>query len=203
MPFLRKLRRRLLKENKITKSDVNGEYRFDLPTDCATNYKVMAAKEGFEKAEKSFVTKKLNGDINEVPLGIKKLDDLIVKDNDQYKIDVGIIFFDFDKFDIRPDAAVELNKVVYVMTKYPKMSIQIESHTDSRGIDTYNLSLSDKRAKSTRDYIIAQGIQASRIESAIGYGETRLLNKCTNDSQCTDSQHDLNRRSEFIITRIE
>ncbi|NER17475.1 OmpA family protein [Spongiivirga citrea] len=193
------------KGNEVDSSttNANGEYHFDFEANCETNYKVVATKDGFEKSSKSFVTKTRNGEVNRVPLGIKKLDDLIVKDDNQFKIDVGIIFFDFDKSNIRSDAASELNKVVYIMTKYPKMIIKIESHTDARGVDSYNLKLSDERAKSTRDYIISQGIEESRIESAIGYGETKLLNSCSNNVYCTDNQHDLNRRSEFIITRID
>ena len=90
------------------------------------------------------------------------------------------IYFDYDKYDITPKAIEELTKVVFIMQKFPNIRIKIESHTDSRGKDSYNLKLSDNRAKSTRDYIVSQGIDPSRIESAIGYGETRLINKCKN-----------------------
>uniref|UniRef100_UPI002636F4EE OmpA family protein n=1 Tax=uncultured Winogradskyella sp. TaxID=395353 RepID=UPI002636F4EE len=73
------------------------------------------------------------------------------------------------------------------------------SHTDSRGRDKYNEKLSDRRAKSTRDYIISRGIDSDRIESAIGYGESQLLNKCSNGVKCTEEEHQLNRRSYFYI----
>ena len=85
------------------------------------------------------------------------------------------------------------------MREHPKMVIKIESHTDSRGGDRYNMKLSDRRAKATRDYIISRGIDASRIESAIGYGESQLLNKCSNGVKCTEEEHQLNRRSYFYI----
>ena len=85
------------------------------------------------------------------------------------------------------------------MRKHPDMVIKIESHTDSRGGDRYNMKLSDRRAKSTRDYIISRGIDAKRIESAIGYGETQLLNKCANRVKCSEEEHQLNRRSYFYI----
>jgi outer membrane protein OmpA-like peptidoglycan-associated protein len=85
------------------------------------------------------------------------------------------------------------------MRKHPDMIIKIESHTDSRGRDRYNMKLSDRRAKSTRDYIISRGIDANRIESAIGYGESQLLNKCANRVKCTEEEHQLNRRSYFYI----
>ena len=115
------------------------------------------------------------------------------------KIIVNPIFFDYDKWDITPEAEAELDKVVYVMEKFPNVRIKIESHTDSRGKDAYNLTLSDNRAKSTQQYIIAQGIDASRIESAIGYGETRLVNKCKNGVKCSEEEHLKNRRSDFVI----
>ena len=79
------------------------------------------------------------------------------------------------------------------------MVIKIESHTDSRGGTRYNKKLSDRRAKSTRDYIISRGIAADRIQSAIGYGESQLLNKCANRIKCTEEEHQLNRRSYFYI----
>ncbi|MGB5318276.1 OmpA family protein, partial [Eudoraea sp.] len=89
-----------------------------------------------------------------------------------------------------------------VMQEYPSMVIKIESHTDSRGKRAYNKYLSDKRAKSTRDYIISKGIEASRIESAIGYGEEKLLNECNGTVRCSSAKHQLNRRSEFIIVKM-
>lgn len=88
------------------------------------------------------------------------------------------------------------------MTQHPKMHIKIESHTGSRNSDEYNMQLSDRRAKSIRDYIVSQGIGASRIESATGYGESQLINSCTNGTPCSEAQHQLNRRSEFIITKM-
>lgn len=183
-------------------SNVNGEYTLDMDADCNTNYTMKVSKEGFEDSQRAFITKSDNGTINRVPLGIKKLDKLIVKEDGVLKIDIDIIFFDFDKSNIRYDAANELNKIVFLMKQYPKMVIKIESHTDTRGNDAYNLKLSDARAKSTKEYIIAQGIDAGRIESAIGYGETRLLNACYNGVKCSNYQHNLNRRSEFIITTL-
>ena len=109
------------------------------------------------------------------------------------------IFFDFDKWNIRPDAAYELEHIVRVLKNNPKMIIKIEAHTDSRGSDRYNEILSDKRAKSTRDYIYSRDIAKHRIQSAIGYGEKQLINKCSNGVKCTEEEHQENRRSKFII----
>jgi outer membrane protein OmpA-like peptidoglycan-associated protein len=85
------------------------------------------------------------------------------------------------------------------MKESPSIVIKIESHTDSRGDAIYNKYLSGKRAESTREYIISQGIDPKRIESAIGYGEEQLLNQCDGSIRCTEEEHYLNRRSEFII----
>lgn len=85
------------------------------------------------------------------------------------------------------------------MEKFPVIKIKIESHTDSRGSDSYNLKLSDNRAKSTMTYLLSKGIDPTRIESANGYGETRLRNKCKNGVNCTEDEHFANRRSDFIV----
>ncbi len=88
------------------------------------------------------------------------------------------------------------------MSQYPRMHIKIESHTDSRMPYEYNEDLSDRRAKNTREYLISQGIKAERIESAIGYGEKQLINGCSDGVSCSEAEHQLNRRSEFIITKM-
>src|SRR5699024_5448255 len=109
------------------------------------------------------------------------------------------IYFEYDKADITPKAEKALEKVLYVMTEFPNMRILIESHTDSRGSDDYNLSLSNERAEHTKRYLIAQGIDRSRIEGARGFGEKRLLNKCSNGVRCSEEDHAINRRSNFVI----
>lgn len=116
-------------------------------------------------------------------------------------ISVNPIYFDLGKWNIRPDAATELDKVVSVMTENPTMEIELGSHTDSRGSDKANLALSDKRAKSSAAYIITKGIARERIKGK-GYGESKLLNECGNDSKCKEEEHQLNRRTEFIITKM-
>lgn len=108
------------------------------------------------------------------------------------------IYYDFDQWDIREDAALELNKLVRILKDNPTMKIQLNSHTDSRGSDTYNQTLSERRAQSAVDYIISQGISGNRLE-AKGYGETRLINSCANGVECSDEEHQQNRRTEFTI----
>ncbi|MGB0974214.1 MAG: OmpA family protein [Flavobacteriaceae bacterium] len=114
-----------------------------------------------------------------------------------------IIYFDFDKSDIREDAKPELNKIIAVMNKYKDMVIHIESHTDSRGSAKYNERLSSRRAASTYNYFIKQGIDAKRITSHKGYGEYKLTNDCGDGVKCNDDEHQANRRTEFVIEKME
>jgi len=121
------------------------------------------------------------------------------KGDDLFKVlKLNPIYFDLDKHNIRPDAAAELAKVLAVMEEYPEMVIDIRSHTDSRASHKYNDNLSDRRAKSTREWLISKGISASRL-TAKGYGERELVNKCADGVKCSEEQHQENRRSEFII----
>ena len=105
--------------------------------------------------------------------------------------------FDFDKSNIRKQAAFELDKLVEVMKKYPEMKIKVRSHTDRRGPDSYNQTLSENRAQSTVQYVISKGIDESRI-SGEGFGESEPKVDC---DSCTEDQHELNRRSEFKIVK--
>jgi len=112
----------------------------------------------------------------------------------------GLYYWDFDKSNIRPDAAIELDKVVAIMKENPTIWIVLGSHTDSRGKDQYNQWLSQSRANSAVQYIIDRGIEKSRI-TAKGYGETKPVNECTNGVKCTEEAHQLNRRTEFTIVK--
>lgn len=112
------------------------------------------------------------------------------------------IYFDLDKSNIREDAAVELAKVLATMKAYPDIFIEIGSHTDSRASSAYNNKLSQNRADATRNWLINEGISADRI-SAKGYGETQLVNRCKDGVDCTEEEHQQNRRSEFIIVEMK
>ncbi|MFC4739170.1 OmpA family protein [Flavobacterium ponti] len=181
-----------------TNTNAEGKYIIELP--CDKKMKIVASKENYSKDEKEVTTLKVDGDeIKDIDFEIGKYEDLVVKKNGQEQIDINPIFFNYDKYDITPQAAIELDKVVFVMEKFPNVKIKIESHTDSRGNDAYNMTLSDNRAKSTQAYIISKGIDPLRIQSAIGYGESRLINKCSNGVKCSEEEHFKNRRSEFIV----
>jgi outer membrane protein OmpA-like peptidoglycan-associated protein len=108
------------------------------------------------------------------------------------------IYYDYDKYNIKPMAAEELNRLVKLMNDFPDMTIELSSHTDSRGSDSYNLVLSQNRADAAVAYIIGKGIAKNRI-TAKGYGETKLVNECANGVPCSEQKHQENRRTEFTI----
>lgn len=108
--------------------------------------------------------------------------------------------YDLDKNDIRPDAALALDKLAALMKEFPDLEIRIESHTDSRGSDDYNMLLSKRRAKAAFDYLVSKGVDSNRMIYQ-GYGETRLLNNCGNGVDCADEQHEVNRRSIVKVVR--
>src|SRR5690606_38380528 len=113
-------------------------------------------------------------------------------------LQLSTIYFDFDRYKVRPDAEIEIQKVIAAMEKYPSLKLKVTSHTDSQGDDSYNLWLSQKRAESTVSYMISKGIDSNRLKGE-GFGETRLVNRCSNGVKCNKDEHQLNRRSEFII----
>jgi outer membrane protein OmpA-like peptidoglycan-associated protein len=121
-------------------------------------------------------------------------------------IDVKPIYFDLGKFYIRPDAQIELNKIIKVMNEYPNMVVELGSHTDCRSSKAFNLKLSDNRAKASATYIKARISKPERIYGR-GYGESKLINDCSCEDKivsrnCSEEEHQENRRTEFIIKKI-
>jgi outer membrane protein OmpA-like peptidoglycan-associated protein len=201
----------LISNATIVLLDVNGEEierleaddlaQFSVQLECDKEYLLRAEKAMFLPNEKRFTT----------PTKKQELSIEILLDRDEQEVaegtdlaavlDIPIIYFDFDKSSIRYDAELELQKVLAVLNKYPEITIDIRSHTDSKGAAAYNEALSERRAKSTRQYLIDNGIAAERL-TAKGYGESELTNKCSDGVDCTEAEHELNRRSEFIITKM-
>ncbi len=193
----------LLDENNIKLKEMvtgdDGSFIFE-DLDSNTKYTLKTQKGKYFDDETQVAT--MENDTITADISLKRLEELIAVEDGIKKLKTEMIHFDFDKSYIRKDAAVELDKMVEVMNEYPNMVIKIESHTDSRGSKAYNEYLSDRRAKSTRKYLISKGIAPERIESAVGYGEERLLNECDGTVRCTEKAHFLNRRSEFIIVNM-
>ena len=186
-----------MKEVARQKTKADGSFAFD-KVDCKDLYYYLRAEIGDYVTTEVKVDLNVEGDVF-YEFMIKPREIAIDKDVDLAKVlNIKEIYFDLDKSDIRPDAAVELAKIVEVMRENPKMKIDIRSHTDSRASDEYNLRLSDRRAKSTLEWIVKQGIERKRL-TAKGYGETQLVNGCSNGVPCTEEEHQANRRSEFIV----
>ena len=159
---------------------------------CDSTFVVVGMNKGYLNDEKMANTV---NDIDAEPLHIDlRLPDQFVSN----KVNINTIYFDFDKYNIRPDAAKELDKVVQVMKEYPELRIDAASYTDSRGTKAYNLKLSEKRAKATVDYIVSKGISRDRLTYK-GYGESNLVNGCSDGVKCTEAQHQENRRTDFTI----
>lgn len=189
------------KMNKIseTTSSDKGSYSFKI--ECNKKYYVRASKEEYETTEKSFGPVTKTGE-SKLDIELKRNIFPIEVGTDLAKIlDVSIIYFDLDKWNIRPDAAEDLEKIIAVMNQYPNMVIDIRSHTDSRQTHKYNELLSDRRAKSTLEFMVKNGINRNRL-TAKGYGETQLANNCSDDVPCSEAEHQKNRRSEFIVLKM-
>jgi outer membrane protein OmpA-like peptidoglycan-associated protein len=177
-------------------ADENAFFSFEVP--CNNSFTVIGTKENYSTDTKEIFS--TEGVELKVPLVLET--EAFVTERGKCLIKINPIYFDFDKSYIRPDAAIELNKVVEVMRKYPDLIIEGGSHTDSRGTFKYNEALSTRRANSTVQYIIEQGISPDRI-SAKGYGETQLVNGCADGVNCSEKEHQFNRRTEFVIVNYE
>ncbi len=188
----------LLDENNqlVSQTTAKNDGTYSFVGDCGTQYTVRGLKEGYNPYEKIIETPMLTG-VVDVPLPLERIGPCPPNDLG-CKLNLQPIYFDFDKSNIRPDAEIELAKILAAMREYPELIIHIESHTDSRGSDSYNLALSERRAQSTLKWLVGKGIDANRL-TAKGYGETQLVNECSNGVPCTAEEHQLNRRSMFII----
>lgn len=190
------------KFNKIKEvvSDDKGFYDLG-KLESGKTYYVRAEKEPYETKEQK-VTLGFDKDKTDLPIQLEKIIKTVTVGDDLAKaFGIKIIYFDLDKWNIRPDAALELEKILDVMKQYPNMKIDVRSHTDSRQTHKYNEKLSDRRAKSTMAWLVKNGVDETRLTGK-GYGETQLVNKCSDNVQCTEEEHQANRRSEFIITAL-
>jgi len=177
----------------------DGRYKFY--TKPSTSYKIDGFKPLYIPTVVGFDTDDSGKIELDIELELESYDDAedIVVERDGYVfIQLENIYFELDKWNIKPQAASTLNILVDLMKKYPRMEVQLSAHTDTRSSYEYNMTLSNNRAKSAMEYIISNGITRSRLTS-IGYGETQLLVDCGDD--CTEDEHSINRRCEFIITK--
>ncbi|WP_306642312.1 OmpA family protein [Sanyastnella coralliicola] len=176
----------------------DGNLNFDL--DPSSSYELTLSKEGY-------FTKSVFFNTNNITTGVNDLTALTGIDLNFEKIEVNMtvrienINYDYNDYRIRQDAATELDKIIALLNDNPTMKIELGSHTDARGSDSYNLKLSQKRAKAAVEYLIQNGIAKNRLTSR-GYGETVLINNCGNGNDCSDEDHEINRRTEFRVTEF-
>jgi outer membrane protein OmpA-like peptidoglycan-associated protein len=179
------------KNNIISTETSNAKGEVNFKIECETPYSVQASKEGFEG--NVFAVAKSKGPTAKLPAPLQPIDVIITPN----EIILQPIYFDYDKSNITQQGAFELDKLVQVMKSNDKLVIFAKSHTDSRGSDAYNLSLSDRRAQATVQYVISKGISADRITGK-GFGESEPLVPC---NTCTEEEYAKNRRSEFLIVK--
>lgn len=198
-------------ESYKLKSDKDGKFNFPLTKNC--KYKVIAEKDYFTKMVKIIETDStmkdcydlelaMNSevDLRNPSLGFEGSNQILLKEGTT--IDLYNIYFNFDKYDLRPDGKEELEWVRQILKDYPTMKVQISAHTDSRAPDAYNITLSKNRAESVKKYLINEGVDGGRISSK-GYGENKLKNRCSDGVQCSEIEHQRNRRVEFTIVSFE
>jgi outer membrane protein OmpA-like peptidoglycan-associated protein/tetratricopeptide (TPR) repeat protein len=176
--------------NKVLSKVTNSDGTVEFIVECGKASELEVTMDGYE-SRKVTVSASEEEEVG-VTIALDPIEEIVGPET----INLDPIYFDFDKSNITAQAAFELDKLVQIMNKYPDLVINATSHTDSRGPASYNERLSDRRAKTTVQYVISKGIDKSRI-SGMGKGENEPKVDC--GSNCTDDEHQLNRRSEFII----
>lgn len=179
------------KEKLVSNQATNSSGKSSFGVNCDMEYNFQVTKQGYESAVGT-VAKSEGGEVI-----VEILMQPIIPIITETEVILQPIFFEYDKSNITQEGATELDKLVQVMVDYPTMVIFAKSHTDNRGSDKYNMNLSDRRAKSTVQYLVSKGVSKDRI-SGQGFGESELKVVC---EECSEEQHAKNRRSEFIIVK--
>ncbi|WP_136480972.1 OmpA family protein [Cognatitamlana onchidii] len=183
------------KEITRVTSSKNGSYQLDIDRD--TNYKMHVKKDRYIDDHKVISSKEIERSISSItadfPMNLAQL-----------KIrnplpELSHIFFNFDSAVLRPESINKLDSILNLMSSHPEMHIKIESYSDSRGPAEYNLLLSQERATATYNYLVSKGVEPERILSRKGFGEENLVNNCDGSVSCSEEEHQLNRRTEFIV----
>lgn len=187
---------------RINQTTANEEGKFTFRLDSASSYSVIAERDSFFTARQRITTvgkmpkpEEMKETVTEVAIPATLVLNQIVEEK---AIVLENIFYDYDKANIRPDAAIELDKLVEILNDNPRISIELSSHTDLRGGDAYNQDLSQRRAESAVEYIVSKGISKDRI-TARGYGESRPVVPNAN----TEEEHQRNRRTEFKVVDVK
>ena len=182
---------------------VGKDGTFTFNTELNKKYKIMAFKDFYIPGETVFDTSQKGKVYIDLQMKVESYydaEDIINKQPDgTVLIELENIYFDLNKWDIKPQAVEVLNMLLGIFKKYPYMEIEIGAHTDSRASSLYNLRLSNKRAASTLEYLVKNGIDRKRLRS-IGYGETKPVIICPKND-CTEAEHSKNRRCTFMILK--
>ena len=182
---------------------VGKDGTFEFNTEPNKKYKIMAFKDFYIPAEATFDTGQKGKVYIDLQMKVQSYydaEDIINKQADgTVLIELENIYFDLDKWNIKPQAATVLNVLLGILKKYPYMEIEIGAHTDSRASDMYNLRLSNKRAASALEYLVQNGIDRKKLRS-VGYGESKPLIICPKND-CTPAEHATNRRCTFMILK--
>ena len=187
------------KEIAFVETDNNGYY--DINIDRDTDYHVNVKKDNYVDDYKNVTSKGIERNITSITtdFSMSLVPPVVIEVKD-----LGPIYFEFDSSNIRNEDTTELDRIVDLMQNtYPDMTIKIESHSDSRGSAVYNKLLSSKRAQATYDYLVSKGVHAKRILEFKGYGEEQLVNGCDGTIKCTEEQHQLNRRTNFMVIEVK
>lgn len=180
---------RVLQSKKLS----DGKGRFSFEIDPGATYKILGQKTAYYSDSLEIRTvEHFKNDTLRVSLHLEPMFEV------GKKIVLEDIHYDFDKHNIREDAADILNELSRILRDYPSLNIELSSHTDSRGSDNYNVKLSDRRARAAVDYLVNRGIARDRMV-AKGYGESQLLNPCSDHVACSEEAHQENRRTEIKV----
>ena len=176
--------------NSVGSKTTSNKGEVNYIVECASDLSLSASMDDYESGT-GFVAGTSEEEVS-TEIVLDPIDEIILAN----KVVLNPIYFDFDKSNITAQAAFELDKLVQLMNKYESIVLRAESHTDARGSATYNQKLSERRALTTAQYVISKGIAAERI-TGVGMGETTPVNDC--GTGCSEDEHQMNRRSEFII----
>ena len=177
----------------VAKKSSTQEGTFEFVLDRGQQYTVLGQKEGYHADSAGVSTRGITkSDTLEVALLLEP----VFRVGQTFELEN--IYYDFDKHNIRADAAEILDELVRTLRDNPTLRIELSSHTDSRGSDSYNEALSQRRAQSAVDYLVSRGIARDRMV-AKGYGETRLVNRCADGVPCSRDEHQANRRTEVTV----
>ncbi len=183
-------------------TNTDGDFRIEIP--WQDEITIQSTKAGHSVFTATYAEAALEEvQKNSFNMGITALEDLLAEAEGKTILDVEKFFFARNRSDLTPAITAELDKVIDAISRFPKLQIRIETHTDSRGSGTTNKRVSQKRADAMKNYLLANGASSANISEAIGYGEDRIMNNCTNGVYCLDFLHKQNTRTHFVVTNFE